>query len=86
MTHRFTLDFKSGKKGELRSTPTASIYLETYTQEEKGEVLSMPFITPELTTVEFNGYVDKLILELQNIKKKARRRFKNFLGNERSNK
>lgn len=75
MTHRFTLDFKSGKKGELRSTPTASIYLETYTQEKKGERFSMPFITPELTSVEFDDYVDELILELQNIEKQARRKF-----------
>ena len=76
MSGRFALDFKSGKKGELRSTPTASIYLETYTQEKKGELLSMPFITPELTSVEFDGYVDELILELKNMKKKARRKFK----------
>lgn len=79
MSHRFALDFKSGKKGELPSTPTASICLETFTEEKRGELLSMPFITPELTSVEFDDYVDELILELQNIKKKARKKFQRNL-------
>ena len=79
MSHRFALDIKSGKNRELRSTPFASIRLETYTQEKKEERLSMPFITPELTSVEFDDYVDELILELQNLKKKAHRKFKSNL-------
>ena len=79
MSHRFAFVFKSGKKGELPSTPTASICLETSTQEKEGEMLSMPFVAPELTKVEFDGYVDELILELQNIKKKAHRKFQSNL-------
>ena len=71
MTHRFDLIFKKPKKGDPPFNPIGTICKKTFLKDEKGNFL----ISPDLYSTEYEGYIDNLISELQQIKVKLRKKF-----------
>jgi|APSaa5957512622_1039677.scaffolds.fasta_scaffold164664_1 hypothetical protein len=72
MTHRFDFIFTAHHRGDMPITPYAKICLNTSTVDKDGN----RFISPDLYSSEYEKYIDELILELQEIKKKLHRKFK----------
>ncbi len=71
MTTRFELIFKAPRKKEPPFTPYASICLKTSMKDDKGNI----YISPDLTSIEFDNYVDNLIRELNEIRSKGQKKF-----------
>jgi hypothetical protein len=74
MTYSFELLFKKPdkKKGDLPGPPLAQVYVNARTRNEKGDIL----ITPQCFSFEtFSKEIDRLIKELEDIRKKAKQKF-----------
>lgn len=72
MTHSLDLDFVKPGKIELPSPPRAHIYVKSYSKGNRGFI----FITPDCVRIgELEYEIDRLQKELENIRKKAKRKF-----------
>ena len=72
MTHSLDLDFVKPKKKELPGPPRAHIYVKSYSKSNRDFI----FITPNcVSIVELEHEIDRLRKELEDIRKKARRKF-----------
>lgn len=72
MISTLVLDFIKPRKKPLPDSAHAKIYLETCTRDKSGRV----FVTPDcVSIVEFEKEIDLLQKELENIRKKARKKF-----------
>lgn len=70
MTHSLDLDFV--KSGNLPGPPRAHIYVKSHTRDNRNFI----FVTPECVSIrELEYEIDRLQKELENIRKKARRKF-----------
>lgn len=66
MSYRFELLVKGNK---AIGPKFASIYLKHYSGDIEGHV----FVTPEMTIAEIDGTIDNLILELNEIRNRAKK-------------
>lgn len=73
MTTTFDLIFKTQSKNDPPFTPYANICLKKTNKDEEGNIL----ISPNLYSSEFDSYIDNLIDELNEIRKKAQKKFLN---------
>lgn len=70
----YSLDFLfiSPKKDDPPFSPIGKIYVKTHTNDKQGHI----FLTPNcMTKLEIDEQVDRLIKELEEIRKKAKRKF-----------
>ncbi len=73
MTTTFDLIFKTQSKNDPPFTPYANLCLKKAPIDEKGNTL----ISPNLYSSEFDSYIDNLIDELNEIRRKAQKKFLN---------
>jgi hypothetical protein len=74
MAYSFELLFKKPdkKKGHLPGPPLAQVYVNTHSKDAEEHIL----ITPQcLSFAEINYQIDRLIKELEDIRKKAKQKF-----------
>lgn len=72
MTYRFDLRFISPKKGDPPFTPKCYLYVKHGGVDEKGAQA----ITPtDMTESEIDEQIDKLIDELETLRKKAKKKY-----------
>jgi hypothetical protein len=73
MTYSLDLDFNKPKEADLPGPPHAAIYVKKHSKDASGHI----FITPRscINMEELNFQIDRLIKELEEIRKKARRKF-----------
>ncbi len=72
MISTLALDFIKPRKRPLPDSAHAKIYLETCTRDKSGRI----FLTPDcVSIVEFEKEIDQLQKELENIRKKATKKF-----------
>jgi hypothetical protein len=72
MTHSLDLDFVKPRKKDLPGPPRAHIYVKSYSKSNRGFI----FITPDCVSIgELEYEIDRLQKELEDIRKKARRKF-----------
>ena len=72
MTHPLDLDFVKPGKTELPGPPCSHIYVKSYSKGNRGFI----FITPDCVSIgELEYEIDRLQKELEDIRKKARRKF-----------
>lgn len=72
MTHSLDLDFVRPGKTELPGPPRAHIYVKSYSKSNRDFI----FITPNCVSIgELEHEIDRLQKELEDIRKKARRKF-----------
>lgn len=72
MTHSLDLDFVKPGKTDLPGPPRAHIYIKSYSKSNQDFI----FITPDCVSIEELEYeIDRLQKELEDIRKKARRKF-----------
>ena len=71
MTIKFDIIYHSPKKDDPPFTPYADICLKSSSTDSQGNII----ISPELTSTEFEKYVDVLISDLRELKIKARKIF-----------
>jgi hypothetical protein len=75
-TYSLRLRFLRGKAGELGHWPICHIVVRTYSRSAEDP---SPTITPEcVSMLEVETQVNRLIAELEAIRKEARRRFAEF--------
>jgi len=72
MSYSLDLHFVDHRKASLPAPPVAQIYIKTSTREEDGTT----YITPECMSFgEFNEQIDRLQKELEELRKKAKKKF-----------
>ena len=71
MTYSLDLDFVKLGKTEFPGPPRAHIYVKSYSKSNRGFI----FITPDCVNIrELEYEIDRLQKELEDIRKKARRK------------
>ncbi|MBA7570404.1 hypothetical protein ES708_12154 [subsurface metagenome] len=72
MTYSLDFDFVKPRKTELPGPPRVHIYVKSYSESTRGFI----FITPDCVSIrELEYEIDRLKKELEDIRKKARRKF-----------
>lgn len=72
MTHSIDLDFVKPRKTDLPGPPRAHIYVKSYSKSNRGFI----FVTPDCVSIGGLEYeIGRLQKELEDIRKKARRKF-----------
>jgi len=80
MTHRFELQFISPKKGALPFTPMWYIYVKHGSVDSDGAQAVTP---TDSTESEIDEQVDKLIKELESLRKKAKKKYQTWREKKR---
>ena len=77
MTHTFDLLFLAPGPNDLAGPPISHVYVKTSTSEAyRGVNPDLRLLTPQaVTAAELGEYIDQLCEELQEIKRKAARKY-----------
>lgn len=70
--YRLDFLFISPKKGDVPFSPFAQIYIESHAKDQQGHIL---LSADCMTKKEVDVQVDRLIKQLENIRKKAKKKF-----------